>query len=113
MNINSKVIGSIRPVVSGADRDRLDTPAARLSAPPVLAPKLSQTDSVQISDAGRANAAAHPEVTGLHPDRTAEIHQRILTGAYNSLDMVESVAKRILDNATRAGHIGGIDLTAG
>jgi hypothetical protein len=61
-----------------------------------------RTDSVQISDAGRALAqgagAAHHAVGGLTPERAADIRQRIRAGAYDSPQVAERVARRMLDS---------------
>ena len=60
-------------------------------------------DKVQISQAGRALAAqasgkASDEVRAeLSPDRIAQIRQRVLEGAYNSVTVVEEVARRMLE----------------
>jgi anti-sigma28 factor (negative regulator of flagellin synthesis) len=74
------------------------TPAAP-AAQPAPKPAAPRTDSVQISNAGRALAGTVEKTSGegLTPERTAEIRQRILTGAYNSTAIVEQVARRILD----------------
>lgn len=59
----------------------------------------ARADRVQISDAGRAMAAQMggvSETGALDPARAAEIRQRILTGAYNSVDMASDVARNIL-----------------
>lgn len=60
----------------------------------------SRNDQVQISDAGRALAAqmeSKDSVRGsMSPERIAEIRQRILEGAYNSTEVVEEVARRML-----------------
>lgn len=58
-------------------------------------------DKVQISDAGRALAAQAAEGSNaargeLTPERVSEIRHRILSGAYNSLDVVEQVARKML-----------------
>lgn len=57
-----------------------------------------RNDKVQISDAGRALAAqgsenAHETLT---PERIAEVRERIMSGAYNSLEVVDQVARRML-----------------
>lgn len=57
-----------------------------------------RSDKVQISDAGRALAA---QANGgaretLTPERIAEVRDRILSGAYNSLEVVDQVARKIL-----------------
>jgi len=54
----------------------------------------SRTDSVQISDAGRQMSASQADA--VNPERIAEIRQKVLQGAYNSLDVVEQVARRII-----------------
>jgi flagellar biosynthetic protein FliS len=51
---------------------------------------------VQISDAGRALDARGNKDTQLTPERIAQIRQRVLDGAYNSLAVVDEVARRIL-----------------
>jgi hypothetical protein len=61
-----------------------------------------QADQVQISDAGRAlaarvsNAGAEAPPAEIGAERAAEIRKRVLEGAYNSLDVVDQVARRIL-----------------
>lgn len=57
-----------------------------------------RNDNVQISDAGRALAAqgSHDASESLTPERIAEVRERILSGAYNSLDVVDQVARRML-----------------
>lgn len=63
---------------------------------------VSRVDAVQISDAGRAlsgsdastDAASNAE--GLDPRRADEIRTRILSGAYNSVEMADQVARSIL-----------------
>jgi negative regulator of flagellin synthesis FlgM len=52
----------------------------------------ARSDSVQISSAGR-NMAAN---AALDPERTAELRTKVLTGAYNQLDVVDQVARRML-----------------
>jgi len=49
-------------------------------------------DSVEISDAGRVLAGHEP----LSVDRVADVRQRILAGAYNATQVVDTVARRIL-----------------
>lgn len=65
---------------------------------------VKRADSVQISDAGRAlssrGAAAGAEAPSgeLGAERTAEIRRRVLEGAYNSLGVVDQVARRMLQS---------------
>ena len=75
--------------------------AARKQGPPPVSP-VQRNDRVQISDAGRALAAqqsgdAAPARAELTPERIQEIRQRILGGAYNSVEVVEEVARRMLE----------------
>jgi anti-sigma28 factor (negative regulator of flagellin synthesis) len=55
---------------------------------------ISKSDSVQISDEARRLNADQRDA--LNPERVAELRQKVLTGAYNSLDVVDQVARRIL-----------------
>lgn len=61
---------------------------------------VSRGDSVQISDAGRALATEQADAAGrpeLSAERIGEIRERILQGAYNSVEVVEEVARRMLE----------------
>jgi anti-sigma28 factor (negative regulator of flagellin synthesis) len=53
-----------------------------------------RTDTVEISDAGRAKAA---QTTDARPARLQAIRDRILQGAYDTDEVVGEVARRILD----------------
>lgn len=57
-------------------------------------------DRATFSSAGRALAAAHAEPSRIEadagPDRLAAIREQILQGSYNSLEVVEEVARRLL-----------------
>ena len=60
------------------------------------------SDQVQISEAGRALAARASTSTDgtraeLSPERVAVIRQKILEGAYNSVGVVDEVARRMLE----------------
>ncbi len=60
-----------------------------------------RADAVQISDAGRALAGAgsapqDSKVSELDPHRAAVIRARVLTGAYNSIEMADQVARSIV-----------------
>jgi anti-sigma28 factor (negative regulator of flagellin synthesis) len=61
-----------------------------------------RNDRVQISDAGRALAAKATsdvsESESLSPERVDQIRQRILKGAYNSTEIVDQVARRMLES---------------
>lgn len=58
----------------------------------------ARTDSVRLSAAGRALAKADPtgEHEPLSAERIAELRQKVLDGAYNSLEAAEGIAKSIL-----------------
>jgi anti-sigma28 factor (negative regulator of flagellin synthesis) len=56
----------------------------------------TRSDSVQISDAGRALSTGETNGT-LSNERVAELRRRVLEGAYNTTHVVNQVAKRILD----------------
>ena len=80
-------------------------PAANPAAPPPGSEgaRAERSDSVQISDAARARAAKLEAAAGsgsaaeLDPERAAEIRRRVLEGAYDSLDVVDTIARRILE----------------
>lgn len=78
------------------------SPARETGAPaaPVApsAPAAPRSDSVQISDAGRALAGAEggERVGSLSAERVAELRRKVLEGAYNSVQVVDQVAQRIL-----------------
>ena len=56
-----------------------------------VSPVGPRTDSVEISDRGRTLAALDAD-----PERVAELRRKVYEGAYNSLDLVDQVARRIL-----------------
>jgi negative regulator of flagellin synthesis FlgM len=68
-----------------------------------VAPAGRAADKVEISEAGRALAARETESLDakgraeLSPERVGEIRQRILEGAYNSVQVVDEVARRMLE----------------
>ena len=60
--------------------------------------QVEKYDRVEISDAGRARATARLEPTQPGTgDRLAEIRRRVLSGAYDTDQVVAEVANRILD----------------
>ncbi len=70
----------------------IQRPAQEVTQSPATKPVKS--DSVQISDEARRLNADQRDA--LNPERVAELRQKVLTGAYNSLDVVDQVARRIL-----------------
>lgn len=77
------------------------TSSSTAAASPVApAPKV---DRVEISDAGRAlsaqQGADQPGVRAeLSPERLTELRSKVLGGAYNSLEMVDQIARRMLQS---------------
>ncbi len=79
------------------------TPAGGEPAQPVA--PVARVDRVEISDAGRAlaaqtggageSAAAGGEMSA---ERVNELRQRVLSGAYDSLAVVDQVARRMLQS---------------
>ena len=75
--------------------------AAGSSQPEKPVTAVRRADSVKISDAGRALAQATEPVVRdadaeLTAEQIAEIRTRIASGAYDSLEVVDAVARRIL-----------------
>jgi negative regulator of flagellin synthesis FlgM len=98
MYIYPKSTGPIRPETAAhpADVSERDSDVRPVSP---TAPGTSRSDKVQISDAGRALAARDGgEARELDPARAARIRGRILSGAYDTLEVVDAVARRLLDS---------------
>jgi anti-sigma28 factor (negative regulator of flagellin synthesis) len=100
MRINGSIFDPLRP-------DRT-TPSSTPVAPdqqqrsqdgvPSGGSQSRRSDSVQISAEGRslASRVEADQQTTLDPERVAELRTKVLTGAYNTLDVVDQVARRIL-----------------
>jgi hypothetical protein len=68
-------------------------------APVEPVPLARGADAVQLSDAGLALATsgtAKPAVSSLDPRRADHIRSSILSGAYNSLEMADQVARAVI-----------------
>ena len=97
MRINGSSFDPLRPdrVNPGGQHaePRPGDPGARPSAPP-----RDKADTVNISQAGRSLAkrleAQQPD--SLAPERVDALRTKVLSGAYNSLEVVDTVARRIL-----------------
>jgi hypothetical protein len=93
-----KIFGSYDPIRS----DRPVSPVAPTNAQGVAATTpvapVPKTDSVQLSESGKSMArkldTEHRDT--LDPERTAELRRKVFEGAYNTLDVVDQVARRIL-----------------
>jgi negative regulator of flagellin synthesis FlgM len=99
MYIYPKSTGPIRPDAtspSTADVTERTSDIRPIAPAPSAA---DRSDKVEISDAGRALAARDgDESSGLDPARAARIRGRILNGAYDTLEVVDAVARRLLDS---------------
>lgn len=78
-----------------------DTDATGVSGAGEPAPPVRRTDAVQISTAGRARAEAElparqDPASRLTSDQIARVREWIDSGEYNSLDVIDAVARRIL-----------------
>ncbi|MFY7921785.1 MAG: flagellar biosynthesis anti-sigma factor FlgM [Gemmatimonas sp.] len=89
MKVNG-YISNLRP--TPISTQAIPRPAQEVTQSPATKPVKS--DSVQISDEARRLNAEQRDA--LNPERVAELRQKVLTGAYNSLDVVDQVARRIL-----------------
>ncbi len=97
MRINGSIFDPLRPksVTPAAN------PAVTRPTDPAVQNSGSQptrSDSVQISDAGRSMAGRIEQdaKSTFDPERVAELRTKVLTGAYNTLDVVDQVARRII-----------------
>jgi negative regulator of flagellin synthesis FlgM len=99
MHIYPKYTGPIRPETtrtSPAEQVADNEPVQPASPVPSGA---DRSDRVEISDAGRALSAREGEGRrGLDPARAAQIRGRVLSGAYDTLEVVDAVARRLLDS---------------
>lgn len=100
MHIYSKNTGPVSP-----DHTRTspaaDTAASdAVRAVPPTPSSVDRSDKVSISDAGRALAAREggTDSTVLDPARAERIRERVLSGAYDTLEVVDAVARRLLDS---------------
>ncbi|HXT19052.1 MAG TPA: hypothetical protein VN706_25720 [Gemmatimonadaceae bacterium] len=102
MHIYPKNTGPIRPETTRPSAPS-DTQDAGQVSPIAPAPSgTDRSDKVQISDAGRALAARDTSdsssTSSLDPARAGRIRSRVLSGAYDTLEVVDTVARRLLDS---------------
>jgi anti-sigma28 factor (negative regulator of flagellin synthesis) len=72
---------------------------ATVQTPVEAVPPARAADAVEISDAGLALAGgetARQPVASLDPQRVDQIRSSILSGAYNSLEMADQVARALM-----------------
>lgn len=100
MQIYPKHTGPVRPETTRSSQpvDSTDSDAIR-SVPPVGSAS-GRSDKVSISDAGRALAARNgaADSAPLDSARAGRIRDRVLSGAYDTLEVVDAVARRLLDS---------------
>lgn len=101
MHIYPKNTGPVRPETTTRPTqpaDSTDRDSVRAVSP--TPSSLDRSDKVQISDAGRALAArdgGSASASSLDPARADKIRGRVLSGAYDTLEVVDAVARRLLD----------------
>ena len=99
MKVNGRNLEGIRPEQAKPVPETTPASVGKQPAKPEV--KSDRSDKVQISDAGRALAEslrppAAENAMELSPERVAEIRKRLLEGAYESVHVVDEVARRIL-----------------
>ena len=100
MYIYPKQTGPMRPEMSTQAADVTEIGSVRpIGNSPAGAVR---SDKVEISDAGRSLAARGADdvksSAGLDAARADRIRGRVLSGAYNTLEVVDTVARRLLDS---------------
>jgi hypothetical protein len=99
MHIYPKQTGPVRPETTRSSllADAVDSDAIRSVAG--VGSSSDRSDKVSISDAGRALAArdggADTAVID-DPSRVGRVRDRVLSGAYDTLEVVDAVARRLL-----------------
>ena len=97
MTIHDITSGAIR---SGATRDPRSSAGATEGDEVRGVSQVERVDRVEISEKGRAlaEASAASATRGtLSPERLAQINQRVEDRAYDSAEVAEEVARRLLD----------------
>ena len=103
MQIYPKNTGPLRPDITRASQPA-DTTGGTIQPIAATPSALDRSDKVQISDAGRALAARadgtsdSASTSSLDPARASRIRQRVLSGAYDTLEVVDAVSRRLLDS---------------
>lgn len=97
MRINGSIFDPLRPDrATPASNPAIQRPGDQSGQG--TANGLPKSDSVSLSDAGRSLAARLDQQSqdAFDPERVAELRTKVLNGAYNTLDVVDQVARRIL-----------------
>lgn len=88
---------TIGPIESTPIRpERTDGTAKKAGEAAEAPSQTRRTDRVEISAQAREAAAKLGEVPGLSPERVAQIRQKLADGSYNSAEVVETVARRMI-----------------
>ena len=96
INPNGNMVQQAGQASRGRESASRIPPADGTLAPP--RPAAQCADRMEIPDDGHELAAEAPETAGtMSAERMAELRQRIDGGAYNSLEVVDQVARRLLD----------------
>jgi negative regulator of flagellin synthesis FlgM len=99
MQIYPKNVGPERPEVTRPTQPAIPADSDGVRSVTQVAPSADRSDKVSISDAGRALAARASDPTAsLDPAQAARIRDRVLSGAYDTLEVVEAVARRLLES---------------
>lgn len=98
MRINGNSFDPIRPDRPATSANQDNKQANDSGAVQPNGSGATRSDSVQISAAGRslAGRTEADAAADFDPERVAELRTKVLTGAYNTLDVVDQVARRIL-----------------
>ena len=99
MKINSSIFDPLRPDRTTSTDSTSANRAGGIAKPVSPAASVSsRRDTVQISDSARtlASRAESDERAQMDPARVSELRKKVYEGAYNSLDVVDQVARRIL-----------------
>jgi hypothetical protein len=99
MQIYPKNTGPLRPETTRTTP--IDSPENTPIRPAAPTPSSAdRSDKVEISNAGRALSARGDALApaSAGADRTSTIRGRVLNGAYDTLEVVDAVARRLLDS---------------
>jgi negative regulator of flagellin synthesis FlgM len=94
MKINGSIFDTLRPDRAQPGSTPAEPRPVDPASPPAAAGAV-KSDSVQFSSAGRS-LAGRLQGDDFDPERVAELRTKVLQGAYNTLDVVDQVARRIL-----------------
>ena len=99
MQINPKVTGPLGLDITRASQPAESADSDALHSIALVPSSSDRSGKVSISDAGRALSARDggTDSAALDPARAARVRDRVLNGAYDTLEVVDAVARRLLD----------------